>query len=72
MQNVIELISGAAAAEGIGAKPDKTKNAIDKLHQLVSWYVLWGLLTYPTVQFVGEVDALLDAAVAAATSLRKS
>lgn len=26
MQNVIELISDVAAAEGIGAKPDKKKN----------------------------------------------
>lgn len=56
----------------LGPNPTKRRMTIDKLHQLVSWYVLWGLLTYPTVQFVGEVDALLDAAVAAATSLRKS
>lgn len=35
---------------------------------------MWGggRPTYPTVQFVREVDALLDAAVAAATSLRQS
>lgn len=56
----------------LGPNPTKRRMTIDKLHQLVSWYAVWGLLTYPTVQFVGEVDALLDAAVAAATSLRKS
>lgn len=58
----------------LGPNPTKRRMTIDKPHSPhVGWLVGGaGRLTYPTVQFVREVDAFLDAAVAAATTLRQT